>query len=181
MWIFGNKYIKNGELDRILVKPVNPLFQIIAEKLNYQGISQIIAGSFALSLSLRNIDFNFSYLHILYIFGMIVCSGLIFSGIHLFYMTLSIWMIDSQPVVSSIFSLNQFATYPIMIFPKIIQWLLLFIVPYAFTGFIPANLFFRPNEYSKYIYTVPIVAITVCFIGYSFWLYGLKHYESTGI
>ena len=60
MWVFGSKYIQKGELDRLLLRPINPLFQLIAEKINYQGIGQIIVGSIALNIALTNLGIEFS-------------------------------------------------------------------------------------------------------------------------
>lgn len=180
MWVFGSKYIQNGEFDRILLRPINPLFQVISEKINYQGIGQVIIGVIALTISITNLNIHVDFVTIIKILFAVLFSGSIFVGIHLFYMTLSIWMIDSLPVVSSVFSLNQFAQYPITIFPKFIQVIVVLVVPYAFTGFIPANLFLHQNEYSTLIYLLPLVSVLLFSISYMFWNFGVKKYKSTG-
>lgn len=180
MWVFGSKYIQKGELDRLLLRPINPLFQLIAEKINYQGIGQIIVGSIALNIALTNLGIEFSVFLLIKIILLIIISGAVYTGIHLFYMTLSIWVIDSLPIFNTIFALNQFSQYPLNIFPKFLQFILLFIIPYGFTGFIPSNLFFEESIYTKLLFLSPFFAIALWIINYQFWVFGLKHYKSTG-
>ncbi len=178
MWIFGSKYIQQGEFDRVLLKPVNSLFQIVAEKINYQGIGQIIIGGIALVISVNKLQFQIDICKSILIFVGIICSGMVFVGIHLFFMTMSFWMVDSMPVVSSVFSLSQFAQYPVKIFPTIIQIIIVFVIPYAFTGFIPAESLLNFMGYQ--IVLIPLVSFIVVFIGYRFWKYGERKYTSTG-
>jgi len=180
LWIFGSKYILMGGFDRVLVKPINPLFQIIAEKVNFQGIGQFVAGVVAMVVSLRGLDISLGFVNIILTLVFIVCSGGIFIGIHLLLMSFSFWIIDSQPIVSSIFSLNQFAQYPLQIYPKVIRLLILFFIPYSFTSFIPANLFLHENEFSTYIYFIPVICFLFLFLSYRLWLLGTRYYKSTG-
>ncbi len=38
LWMFGSRYIRQGEFERLLLMPVNPLFQLICERIQPQGI-----------------------------------------------------------------------------------------------------------------------------------------------
>lgn len=93
-------------------------------------------------------------------------------------MTTSFWVVDSLPIVSSIFSISQFAQYPVKIFPTVIQVCIVFIIPYAFTGYIPAETLMDFEVYK--IIVMLLVSVFVFFIGYRFWKYGEKKYTSTG-
>ena len=180
MWVFGSKYIQQGELDRLLLRPINPYFQLIAEKINYQGIGQIIMGITALAISVTKLQILITPVLLIKIFLFVILSGSIYVFIHLFYMVFSFWMTDSQPIVSAIFSFNQFAQYPLSIFPKAIHIILLFIIPYSFTSFIPSTLLIQQTEFSKFLYITPIISIFLGIISYNFWKIGLKNYKSTG-
>ena len=44
LWNYGGGLIDMGELDRILMKPVNPLFQMCAEYFQEGGLGEVILG-----------------------------------------------------------------------------------------------------------------------------------------
>ena len=45
LWIFSWKTIVQGEFDKYLVRPLNPLFQVIAERFQPDGFGEIIIGT----------------------------------------------------------------------------------------------------------------------------------------
>ena len=45
LWIFSWKTIVQGEFDKYLVRPLNPLFQVISEKFQPDGFGEIIIGT----------------------------------------------------------------------------------------------------------------------------------------
>ena len=44
LWIFTWKTIVHGEFDKYLLRPINPLFQVIAESFQPDGFGEIIIG-----------------------------------------------------------------------------------------------------------------------------------------
>lgn len=180
LWTFGTKYIQMGDLDRLLIRPVNPLFQVIADKINFQGVGQVVVGVMALVYSNNSIYIKWNLTSIIILVLLILGSGIIYVNIHIFFMTFSFWMVDSLPIVSSIFSINQFAQYPLQIYPKIIRFIITCIIPYSFVAFVPANYFLKSNQYSYLVIYMPLICIITSLISYLFWNYGLKRFESVG-
>ena len=43
IWLIPNK-IRKGDLDRHLLRPIDPLFQIIAERFQHEALGELIAG-----------------------------------------------------------------------------------------------------------------------------------------
>ncbi len=179
LWTIGWQYIRTGNLDRLLIRPINPLFQIIAERVQQDGIGQLIIGGMVLYYSISNLDIAISLGNVLILIIMIISSGLIFVALNLFFITFSFWMTDSLPVVSAVFNLSDFSRYPITIYNKVIAFILTFIIPYSFTAFYPAAFFFDKG-YKWVSLCTPLVAIILCFISYRFWKYGLSAFTSTG-
>lgn len=183
LWAFSWKYIRPGQFDRLLVRPVNPLFQIIAERLHFVSFGQLAVGVFSLVYASSLLGMTWGIGKILMLIVMIVSSGMIFVGIHLVIMTLSFWMINSDPIVYGVFNLSSFTQYPLNIFPRIIGGFLTVVIPYAFTSFIPASFFFERagNEFYWILsFVTPAVSVLLCFLAYRFWLFGIKRYTSAG-
>lgn len=181
LWVLGSKYIITGNFDKFLVRPINPLFHLIAEKVQLDGFGQLLIGATILIYSMLNMGYEWGYIDLFVLFSLVLFSGIIFASINLFFSTLSFWVIDSLPLMTAVFTINEFSKYPITIYGKIIGFILTFIIPYGFVAFYPASVFIEVSK-NMYFYGLltPFVAI-LCAVGsYLFWIIGLRSYTSTG-
>lgn len=106
-----------------------------------------------------------------------ICIGLLYAAIQLGPTALAFWIVESFPLTVGIFSLNQMAQYPINIYPKIIQILLIFIFPYAFTAYFPALYFL---DLSMWGLALPLVVAVIFAINYKLFRYGMTKFTSVG-
>lgn len=180
LWTLGWQYVKNGNFDRILIRPLNPLFQVCAERLQQDGIGQLLIGLIVLFTATSNLDIIWSLSSIVMLLVLIISSGFIFVSVNLFFITLSFWMVDSLPIVWAIFNLSEFTRYPLTIYNKGIAFILTWLIPYGFTAFYPASYFIEHSGYRVFALWTPAVAIISCVISYKFWTMGVKAFTSTG-
>lgn len=178
-WIFGWYYVRAGRFDSLLVKPMNPLVQVIFERIQYKGIFQMITGIIALIYSFNLLGIPFSLLNCVMIIVFTLASAAVYVGINLFFMVFSFWMSDSLPLIIAMFSFDQVSRYPVTIFPPIIAGFLTFVLPYAFTAYYPATFFFA-QHFSYLSLATPFVGSILCLGAYRFWLFGMKHYSGAG-
>jgi ABC-2 type transport system permease protein len=78
---------------------------------------------------------------------------------------------------------RKVATYPISIFKSFIQYFIIFIVPFAFVNYFPAEFLMNKidNVYPNFVYYLaPFVGVAMYTLAYIFWRIGLKHYKSSG-
>ena len=86
---------------------------------------------------------------------------------------------NSHIIMDCVNSFQEFAFYPISIYPKIIGFILTWIFPYAFASFYPAD-YFLHMQYGILSVLTPVIAILLWIIALRVWKWGLKNYESTG-
>ncbi|MFK4011559.1 ABC transporter permease [Bacillus cereus] len=180
LWTVGWQYIRTGNLDRIMIRPVNPLFQIISERVQQDGIGQFIIGIIIISTSVNHLELSLGVIDVIMLCVLILSSGVIFIAINLFFITFSFWMVDSLPIVSAVFQFSEFPRYPLNIYPKFIVFFITWIIPYGFTAFYPAAYFFEDSNYKIISLCTPLVALIVAFISYKFWKKGLANFTSVG-
>ena len=81
-------------------------------------------------------------------------------------------------------NMRKFAIYPLSIYNKFIQAILIFVVPFAFVNYFPAQFFLRKADMAAYpewlMYISPVVGIALYLFAYSFWRFSLRFYKSTG-
>ncbi len=180
LWTVGMNYVRPGNFDRLLIRPINPLFHLIADRVQQDGFGQLIIGLIILGVSMPQLDISWGILDFILLIAMIVSSGLIFVAVNLFFATFSFWMVDSLPIIWAVFNIADFARYPITIYNKGIRFLLTWIIPYGFTAFYPAAFFIDHSGYKTIALLTPVIAIVSCAIAYAFWNRGLKSFTSTG-
>lgn len=177
LWMFGSRYIRDGDLDRILTLPMNPLFLIVSERIQIQGIVTLIIGVLALLKSSLILKLSWTISSTLLLLFFILCAGFLFFSIQIGPMSCSFWIVDSFELTNNIFLLNIFTKYPIKIYPILIQILLTFIFPYAFTSYYPSVFLMRKSSFGIIL---PLVTIIIFLLNYSFFKKGLKKYTSVG-
>lgn len=175
----GWEYIREGKFDIFMMRPISPLFQVLASRLQYDGLGLFLIGFLIVLKSVLALKLSFGIFGFLMLIVFIFNGTMILSAINLITSTAAFWTVNSHVVMESIASLQEFALYPITIYPKFISFLLTWIIPYAFASFYPAN-FFLNKGFMVYSLFTPVIAIILWIIAIKIWKFGIKNYTSTG-
>ena len=180
LWIFSWKTIVQGEFDRYLVRPLNPLFQVIVEKFQPDGFGEIIVGSIILITAWSKIGLQVTVARLIALIFVILCATVIYTAIKLAFTSIAFWVKFAQSYLFMTYQLSTFVKYPITIYPTWIGGILTFIIPFAFTGYYPAAYILGKGSFSTGIVMTFLASVISIFIAYRVWLIGMKQYESTG-
>ena len=178
IWVLGY-YIREGGFDRLLVRPIDPLFHMLAENFSIEAVGFFLVGGALIATTGRALGIFASPFNIAYLAVSVASGAIIFFAINLITGTSAFWIVDSIPVMGAVFENYLFAHYPLTIFPKGIQVMLTWVIPYAFASFYPAS-FLLGRDVGPLVWLSPLVAAVLLIIGYRFWLVGLARYEGTG-
>lgn len=180
LWTVGWQYIRPGNFDRLMIRPVNVLFHLIADRVQQDGVGSFLIGLIVLFTAVPHLGVDWAITDVLLLILMIVSSAAIFLAVNLFFATFSFWMVDSLPVMVAVQGTSDFARYPMGIYGKGIQFVLTWIIPYGFTAFYPAAVFIDPSGFRQFALLTPLVAALSLTIAYLFWNRGLRAFSSTG-
>lgn len=180
IWDLPSYYINQGNLDRVLLRPLNPLYSIIADGIEPHGLGFILFGICIVIYSSIKIGIQFTLVKIIFILIAILSGTIIYFSINLLMSTIAFWFIDVMSAMVMVHNLNEFAKYPMTIYHKAIQFLITWIVPFAFTSFYPASFLLNIGTNKNVTLLTPLVAIVAFLIAYIFWNIGLKKYQSAG-
>lgn len=179
LWTIGWSYIRTGQFDRFMVRPINPLFHLLADRFCHDGIGNFLVGGALIAIAFQALGLPWSPLNILAVLIAVIGGGVIFIALNLITATTAFWIIESIPVTQIVFNTHEFARFPLTIFPDAIRVALLWLIPYGFASFVPASQILG-RDYGGLIWLGPFVALALAVISYRVWLFGLKHYGSTG-
>ncbi|GHO84595.1 ABC transporter permease [Dictyobacter formicarum] len=178
-------FVRSGEFDRFLLRPLNPLFQLIIWRYNPASIGDMVTGVVSLIVASSLLHIHWTIVSTVMLILVAIGGCLIEAGLFLIVHSLSFWLTDAQRFSFMVRTFNDYFTiYPLTIYNTGLQVILTFIIPVAFIGYYPATLFLnRTGEVpftSLLAYGTPVVGIGIFILAYCIWKLGLRYYQSTG-
>ncbi len=177
-WQLGS-YIRNGGFDRFLIRPMNPLFHLLANQFNTDGVGNFLVGLVLVAVAGRTLGVFTSLFAVFYTVVSVISGAVIFTTISLIAATSAFWLQDSIAVSAAVFENHRFAYFPLNIYPRGFIFALTWIIPYGFASFYPAA-FLLGRDIGLLAWLGPVIAVVLAVISYQVWLYGLNHYQGTG-
>jgi len=178
LYEIGPKYIRNGDFDKILLRPIHPLLSIIGDSKEFVAISDVIIGFVITVYMLIKLSIPITLLLITKILFFSFIGSLIIGAINTLFSISSFWTYHSNEVIWSFYRMYTFAEYPIDIYNKFIKLLITIILPFVFVAYYPTMDYLGFNHYM--IYFSPLIAIFLWIIAIKLWNLALTKYRSTG-
>ena len=170
-----------GEFDVMLSRPISPLYQILSYEIGLQGIGVLFMGFLSCGLGLLSLGWLTPLSVFLCILFML--TGAILRSAYNLIGASSIFWHGAGGQVNApflVYSIGEYARYPVSIYPGFMQFILLVIIPAGFAGFVPV-LILRGEK--PVIYTLALAAITVIYslAARAIFYTGARKYQSMGM
>ncbi len=180
LWTLGRDYVRTGQFDRFMLRPVDPLFHLLADRFCHDGIGNFLVGLVLIVIAAGQLDVTWTPLHVAYLALMTLSGGVIFIALNLMTCVSAFWIMDSVPVTRVVFEMHEFAKYPLSIYPRAIGLLLTWAIPFGFASYFPATRLMGLDTPLWQAYGAPLVAAVLLAVALAVWRFGLRHYGSTG-
>jgi ABC-2 type transport system permease protein len=180
LYLFSDRYLIEGRFDRVLVRPVDTVFQVLFEAFRLEALQETITGIVAVVWASRRLGLSFGAADLVLFVLWGICGAAIYLAIFVGLTATSFWIEDRIGIVPPVFNLMQFGRYPLTIYDGWIRFTLSFVIPFAFASFYPVMHFLRRREFAREFWAVPIVAALSISIALAVWRSGVKRYHSTG-
>jgi ABC-2 type transport system permease protein len=180
LYYFSEHYLVEGKFDRVLLRPVHSLFQIVFEQFRLEALGDVALGLFLMIRTARRIDPPVEAAEWAFLAFAAVCGALIYLAVFLTLTCVSFWMEDRVGVIPPVYNMIAFGRYPLDIYHGFLRFLLSWILPFAFAGFYPAAAVLREEAYRSYAIALPLVAAAAMTIAIAVWNRGVRNYSSTG-
>lgn len=172
--------ISNGEFDRIMVRPQNEVFQILASKIEFTRFGRVFQALIVFAYAIPTSDVVWAPDKIMTLIFMIIGGVIVFSGLFVIYASFCFFTVEGLEFMN-IFTDGgrEFGSYPLVIYGEGVLKFFTFVIPIALFQYYPL-LYLLGRSDSKFYMFLPLfcfVFIIPCCI---FWKIGVKHYKSTG-
>lgn len=172
--------ISNGEFDRIMVRPRNVIFQILASKVEFSRMGRLVQAVIVFAYAIPSSGVTWTADKIITLILMILSGVAVFSGLFVIYASLCFFTTEGLEFMN-IFTDGgrEFGSYPLSIYGEGILKFFTYVIPLALFQYYPF-LYLTGRSDNVLFMLLPIGGFAFLIPSYMIWKIGLKHYKSTG-
>ena len=171
------KYVREGSLDFVLLKPIDSQFFISLKKINPSGFLEILLGVILLLYCIKINQINLNLIFLTLSFITLICSICILYSLWFFISTTTIWFVKTWNATEVLRSFLYIGRFPLNSFSFSLRIFFSVFIPIAFITTIPSEVFLGISQLWK-IFLEIIVAILFLISSRKFWLFALRYYSS---
>ncbi|GAB4565198.1 MAG: ABC transporter permease [Anaerolineae bacterium] len=178
-------YIVRGEFDRMLIRPLGLIFQVLTAHFPLRRLGRMSQGMLALAVALHLLEPRWGWLQWGFLGVTIVSGVVLFMGIFVLGATASFWSPQTYEITNSLTYGGTFMTsYPMNIYREWMRDLFTFVIPMAFINYYPALYLLGkpfPSDLPRWVgFLSPAIAALFLWGSLRLWWIGVGRYHSTG-
>jgi ABC-2 type transport system permease protein len=174
-----SRIIDKGELDFLLLKPIDSQFFVSLYVQNYPNLIRVILGIILLFVYLQIIHLTFSLMGWVGFLCFIFFGIMLLYSLWMFYSTFLIWFPRLTNLIDFLYTIDGMARYPSEMIKRLSIGILIFVLPFTLSVATPVKILVRGMFDGDVIYLV-VISIGMFLFSRAFWLYALRHYTSAG-
>ena len=176
--------VKQGEFDRLLLRPRGTVFQVIAREVQLMRIGRFLQGALVLGWAMRALDTHWTLDKVALLAWSLVGGICLFSGLFVVYATLAFFTIEALELLN-IFTYGgvETAQYPMAIYTPGFRTFFTFVIPLACIAYLPGlSLMNRRPEgiAGSWLALAPLAGVVFFVVSLQIWKLGVHRYTSTG-
>ena len=177
-----SKLIKNGDLDRLMVRPVNIIYQIFGSKIEFSKLSRVILGIIVSIIAIVNLSISWTFTKIIVLLLTYICGTFVILGVMMIGAGISIFSVENLEFINIITNgAKEVSYYPINIYNKWLSRIFTFIIPVACFNYLPLSYIMGYGNLPQIVYALsPLIGALFIIPCVIFFLWALKKYQSTG-
>jgi ABC-2 type transport system permease protein len=180
LYEFGERYIMEGRFDQVLLRPLHSLFQVLFEAFRIESFQEVFTGLAVVVYAVVKLDLRPGIGEVLLFWVMVGCGVVVYLSIFTLLTSVSFWFEDRVGIIPPVYNMIPFGRYPTTIYNVFLQFLLSWVIPFAFASFYPTTFFLHRPEFRAHFLLVPIVAAVFGWLALFVWERGVRGYQSTG-
>jgi len=176
------QYVRSGQFDKMLVRPLSPLLQMATLHLDFRNIGRLVISLFILSQAIYTLPLMWGAWQIAFFAATLVGSTLLLNAIFFVPRCLVFWTLsDTTRIADWLWNFIDFAKYPLNAYTRPIQFVLTWMIPLAFITYYPVAVLLGKSLAQPWIgYFTPCAGPIAAVFAMIVWRRGLARYQSTG-
>lgn len=172
--------VRQGTFDRVLVRPVSPVLQVLGSKFELTRIGRMVQAlvMFIYGVNVSGVHWTLS--KIVTAVFMLIGGSALFTGIFMIYAALCFFTLEGLEFMN-VFTdgAREYGKYPFGVYGKRMLQITTFVIPYALVQYYPFLYIIGRSTGSAYMF-LPLAAVLFLLPCYVLWRIGVRRYQSSG-
>lgn len=175
---FG-RIVRLGQMDLLLIRPRNLIFQVICQDTRLASLPNIFAGMLIIGYGIKAGSIVWTLPKAAVLVSMVICGALLFFGMFMVYASVCFFSMAGLEVLN-IFTdgIRTYSRYPFDVYGKGILWFTTVCMPMAMVQTWPLR--YLTGKGSAWYGLFPILSLWFLIPCLLFWRFGVRHYTSSG-
>ena len=172
--------IANGQFDRILCRPRNEIFQVLAQRVDFVRIGMLLQGVVMFVYGLASCPVDWTLPRALTVAFMVVGGFVLFSALFLLDGSIAFFTLQGLEFMNVFtYGALEHGKYPLSIYGKGMLTFCTFVIPYALVQYYPLTYVLGRTDRWWYMF-LPLLACLFVVPCWVVWRIGVHRYKSTG-
>lgn len=179
--------VRNGSFDSLLVRPVSPLLQLLADDFALRRLGKLLQAALILAVAAGVAGVEWTPGRVALFVVAIIAGTAIFSSFFVLGACIQFFTVDGGEVANSFTYGGNFASqFPMTVYGSWLRRFFVFIVPVAFVNYLPVLAILDRPAGDRFglpaaaMYASPVVAVVTVGAAASLWRFSVRRYQSTG-
>ncbi len=174
------RLIQSGNLDRILVRPRNEIFQVLTSNIDFSRVGRLLQSILMLAYAIPTSEIVWTFDKIMTVVLMLIGGMAVFASLFVLYAGISFFTIEGLEFMN-IFTdgSREFGKYPLSIYGEGVLRFLTYVIPIALFQYYPLLYLIGRSDNIGLIF-LPLLGFVFMIPCYCFFKFGLRKYKSTG-
>ncbi|MFQ6723721.1 MAG: ABC transporter permease [Clostridia bacterium] len=174
--------IKHGDLDRLMVRPVNIVYQVFGSKIEFSKLARVILGVIVSIIAIINLGITWTFSKVIVLLLTYICGCCVILGVMLIGAGISVFSVENLEFINIITNgAKEVSYYPINIYNKWLARAFTFIIPVACFNYLPLSYIMGYGSLPQSLYALsPLIGTLFLIPCAIFFIWSLKKYQSTG-
>ena len=175
-----DRYVREAQFDRILLRPMSPMFQVLCQNIEFARLGKLIQGLWMLFYGILAAPVIWSPYKVFVLVIMILSGMLVFAGLFIIYASLCFFTLEGLECINIfIYGAKEYGVYPLDVYGKPLLRFCTLIIPYALFEYYP--LLYLLGRISHPLYGLtPLLAPLFLIPCILLWRFGISRYTSAG-
>lgn len=177
-------FVRDGTFDRALLRPINPLIHVLGSRSPISGLGQFLFAISVFVFAIMRAGVTLTPAKLVYLVLTALGGGMIFGAAMIMVAAIAFWTTRSYDLFWNIvFPARQLVQYPVSIYSRWLQAILMVVVPFAFINYFPAHVILdrvQSLDFPLLAWATPPVGLLALTVAYQFWRWGTRFYTGTG-
>ncbi len=172
-----SRYVNEGELDFILLRPVSSQFLVSLRRLQLPEAVNVLIGLGLAGYAGERAGVDWRLGGVLSAVALAACGLVLLYCLWFFSVTFSFWLVRVEPLGFLFYDAWQTARYPVSYFKGLLRAILTFVIPVAFATTFPTQALLGEADGRLLLAGVALAALALTGTR-AFWNFAVRHYSS---